>query len=58
MAAIWYAKLEDEVKRSWDEMAEAFVAQYSYNTQIEITTRDLETTRQDPKETFSDFVTR
>ena len=39
-------------------MAEAFVTQYSYNTQIEITTRDLETTRQEPKETFSDFVTR
>jgi len=39
-------------------MVEAFVAQYSYNTQIEITTRDLETTRQEPKETFSDFVIR
>ncbi|KAL7195471.1 hypothetical protein ACSBR1_035653 [Camellia fascicularis] len=32
VAAIWYAKLEDDVKRNWDEMAEAFVAQYSYNT--------------------------
>ena len=39
-------------------MAEAFIAQYSYNTQIEITTRDLETTRQEPKESFSEFVTR
>ncbi|KAL7175885.1 hypothetical protein ACSBR2_029458 [Camellia fascicularis] len=39
-------------------MAEAFVAQYSYNTQIEVTNRDLETTRQKPKEGFSDFVTR
>ncbi|KAL7262645.1 hypothetical protein ACSBR1_000914 [Camellia fascicularis] len=58
IAAIWYAKLEDSVKRSWEEMAEAFVAQYSYNTQIEITTRDLETTRQEPKESFSEFVTR
>ena len=58
MAAIWYAKLEDEVKRNWDEMSEAFVAQYSYNTQIEITTRDLETTRLEPKEIFSEFVTR
>ncbi|KAL7174221.1 hypothetical protein ACSBR2_033473 [Camellia fascicularis] len=58
VAAIWYAKLEDSVKRSWEEMAEAFVAQYSYNTQIEITTRDLETTRQEPKESFSEFVTR
>ncbi|KAF5933094.1 hypothetical protein HYC85_029265 [Camellia sinensis] len=58
VAGHWYAKLQDEVKRNWDEMAEAFVAQYSYNTQIEITTRDLETTRQEPKETFSDFVIR
>ena len=58
VAAAGYAKLEAEVKRNWDEMAEAFVAQYSYNAQIEITTRDLETTRQEPKETFSDFVTR
>ncbi|KAF5932817.1 hypothetical protein HYC85_028988 [Camellia sinensis] len=58
IAAIWYAKLEDSVKRSWEEMAEAFVAQYSYNTQIEITTRDLETTRQEPKESFSEFVAR
>ena len=39
-------------------MAEAFIAQYSYNTQMEITTSDLEITRQEPKESFSDFVTR
>ncbi|KAL7255883.1 hypothetical protein ACSBR1_009928 [Camellia fascicularis] len=41
IAAIWYAKLEDSVKQNWEELAEAFIAQYSYNTQIEITTRDL-----------------
>ncbi|KAL7230901.1 hypothetical protein ACSBR2_009226 [Camellia fascicularis] len=58
VAAIWYAKLEDSIKRSWEEMAEAFIAQYSYNMQIEKITRDLETTRQEPKESFSDFVTR
>ena len=46
------------MKQSWEEMAEAFVAQYSYNTQIEITTRDLETMRQELKESFSEFVTR
>ncbi|KAL7255381.1 hypothetical protein ACSBR1_009522 [Camellia fascicularis] len=58
VAAIWYAKLEDSVKRNWEEIAEAFIAQYFYNTQIEITTRDLETTRQEPNESFFDFVTR
>lgn len=57
IAAIWYAKLEDSMKRSWEEMAEAFIAQYSYNTHIEVTTRNLEGTRQEPKEGFSDFVT-
>ena len=39
-------------------MVEAIIAQYSYNTQIKITTRDLEPTRQEPKEGFSDFATR
>ncbi|KAL7219870.1 hypothetical protein ACSBR2_012853 [Camellia fascicularis] len=39
-------------------MAEAFIAQYSYNTQIEVTTHDLKVTRQEPKEGFSDFMTR
>ncbi|KAF5932738.1 hypothetical protein HYC85_028909 [Camellia sinensis] len=58
IASHWYSRLQDEVKTNWDEMAEAFVTQYSYNTQIEITTRDLETTRQEPKESFSDFVIR
>ncbi|KAF5932854.1 hypothetical protein HYC85_029025 [Camellia sinensis] len=58
IAVTWYAKLGDSVKQSWEEMAEAFVAQYSYNTQIEITTRDLETMRQELKESFSEFVTR
>lgn len=58
IAVTWYAKLEDSVKRSWEDMAEAFVTQYSYNTQIEITTRDLEAMRQEPKESFSEFVSR
>ena len=57
VAVIWYAKLEDSVKRNWKEMAKACIAQYFYNTQIEVTTHDLETTRQEPKESFSDFVT-
>ena len=58
MAAIWYAKLEDSVKQNWEELAEAFITQYSYNTQIEVTTRDLEATRQEPNESFVAFVTR
>lgn len=32
VAAIWYAKLEDSTKWNWEELSEAFVNQYSYNT--------------------------
>ncbi|KAL7254006.1 hypothetical protein ACSBR1_008373 [Camellia fascicularis] len=58
IAAIWYAKLEDSVKQSWQELAKSFVAQYFYNTQIEVTTRDLEVTRQELKGGLSEFVIR
>ncbi|KAF5931511.1 hypothetical protein HYC85_027682 [Camellia sinensis] len=56
--AIWYAKLEDSVKQNWEEIAEAFIVQYSYNTQIEVITRDLEAICQESKEDFSEFVMR
>jgi len=58
IAAIWYAKLENSVKHNWEEMAKAFGDQYSYNTQIKVTTRDLEVTRQEPNEGFLEFVAR
>lgn len=55
---IWYAKLEDSTKRNWKELSEAFVNQYSYYTQIEVTISELEATTQNPKESFIDFVAR
>ncbi|CAL5443132.1 unnamed protein product [Camellia sinensis] len=58
VAAIWYAKLEDSVKQSWEELAKTFITQYSYNMQIEITTGELEATRQEPNESFVAFITR
>ncbi|GMP28522.1 hypothetical protein CsSME_00004027 [Camellia sinensis var. sinensis] len=58
VAAIWYAKLEDSVKQSWEELAGAFITQYAYNTQIEVTTRELEATRQEPNESFMTIITR
>ncbi|KAF5934224.1 hypothetical protein HYC85_030395 [Camellia sinensis] len=58
IAATWYAKLKDAVKQNWEKLAKAFVDQYSYNTQLEITTQDLETTYQNPTESFVEFVAR
>lgn len=51
-------KLEDSTKWNWEELSEAFVNQYSYNTQIEVTISELEDTTQNPKKSFTDFVAR
>lgn len=32
--------------------------QYKYNIEVNIARRDLETTKQDPKESFSTFITK
>ena len=37
---------------------DAFVTQYNYNTQLDVTLRDLETTHQNAEETFIDFLSR
>ncbi|XP_028074559.1 uncharacterized protein LOC114276921 [Camellia sinensis] len=58
VATIWYAKVEDSMKQSWEELAEAFITQYVYNTQIEGTTWELEVTHQEPNESFVAFITR
>ena len=42
----------------WEDIENIFVAQYAYNTQLDVTTRDLETTRQDVKGTFFAFLER
>ena len=36
----------------------AFVTQYEYNLEFDVTIRDLETTRQEYKESFARFLTR
>ena len=39
-------------------MAEAFVQQYSYNVQLDVSLRDLETTKKLSNESFSNFQMR
>ena len=54
----WYLSVEPSVVRDWDGLHRAFVEQYIYNESLEITLRDLEATRQEPRESFTEFVTR
>ena len=55
-AAQWFLSLEDSKTRNWEDIMDAFVAQYNYNIQLDVTLRDLETTRQNSGKTFVDFL--
>ncbi|XP_057994336.1 uncharacterized protein LOC131174597 [Hevea brasiliensis] len=56
VASSWYHGLEATVRKDWEELVRRFVQQYSYNTALDVTLRDLETTRQKPNETFSEYL--
>ncbi|KAI8571777.1 hypothetical protein RHMOL_Rhmol01G0145300 [Rhododendron molle] len=54
----WFTLSDERRKRSWEDICAAFIAQYDYNIQLEVTTRELESTKMDAKDTFADFVKR
>ena len=54
----WFLNLDDVRARSWEDIYWEFQKQYKYNMEMDITRRDLETTKQEPKESFSTFITK
>ena len=58
VALQWYLSLENTKMNDWNKMAEAFARQYSYNVQLDVSLKDLETTKQLSNESFSDEVER
>lgn len=52
----WYLSLDIAKTRDWKELAMEFVHHYNYNAQLDVTLRDLETTKQKSNETFSEFL--
>ena len=53
----WFLNLNNARARSWEDIYWKFHKQYKYNIEVDITRRDLETTKQEPKESFSAFIT-
>ena len=54
----WFLNLDDARARSWEDICCEFHKQYKYNMEVNITRRDLETTKQEQKESFSTFITK
>ena len=54
----WFLNLDDTRAKSWEGTCREFHNQYKYNIEMEITRRNLKTTKQEPKESFSTFITK
>ena len=54
----WFTALEITKKKSWEDICEAFVTQFDYNIQLEVTARELESIKMELDESFVDFVQR
>ena len=56
-ASRWYYSLDPWKTKVWNELVELFVDQFIFNTTIDVTLRDLKTTKQGVGETFSGYMT-
>lgn len=54
----WYRSSNVKNTKKWDELQKEFKKHFSYKIHLDVTLRDLETTRQKPNETFSEFIVR
>ncbi|XP_030942259.1 uncharacterized protein LOC115967323 [Quercus lobata] len=54
----WYYSLDPSKTKVWNELVELFLEQFIFNTIIDVTLRDLETTKQGVGETFSEYMTK
>ena len=53
-----YYSLDLDKTKVWNELVELFVDQFIFITMIDVSLRDLETTKQEVGETFSEYMTR
>ena len=49
----WYYNLESPVQNDWKELCAAFIQQYSLNTPMDVSLRDLQNVKQKFNESFS-----
>ena len=55
---VWYFTLDTHNTKNWAEVVEDFITQYEYKQELDVTIKDLETFRQEYKESFTEFLTR
>ncbi|WJZ94855.1 hypothetical protein VitviT2T_013680 [Vitis vinifera] len=54
----WFSSLEASRRRTWDDLAQEFLRQFSFNTVVDVSRRELEALRQRSDESVSSFISR
>ena len=54
----WFASLDPSRRRTWDDLGQEFIRQYSFNTVVDVSRRELEALRQRPDESVTSFISR
>ena len=54
----WFASLESSRCQTWDNLAQEFLQQFSFNTIVDVSRRELEALRQRTDESVSSFISR
>ena len=54
----WFASLDPSRRRTWADLGQEFIRQYSFNTVVDVSLRELEALRQRPNESVTSFFYR
>ena len=58
VAQRWFASLDPSKHRTWADLGQEFIRQYSFNTVVDVSRRELEALRQRPEESVTSFISR
>ena len=54
----WFASLDPSRRRTWVDLGQKFIRQYSFNTVVDVSRRELEALRQRLDESVTSFISR
>ncbi|KAL6348421.1 hypothetical protein AAG906_005729 [Vitis piasezkii] len=54
----WFASLDVSRCKTWDNLAQEFLRQFTFNTIIDVSRRELEALRERPNESVTSFISR
>ena len=54
----WYASLDSSHHKTWEDLAQEFILQFTFNIVIDVSRRELDALRQGFDESVSSFISR